>query len=88
MKEKFRDDCKGCQRDVSVTDEPLIYYSDSSIEDQGKYVNEDLYQKRVQICLDCSSLQYGTTCRHSGVLIGYKAKQKNKRCPMPGAAKW
>jgi hypothetical protein len=88
MMAKFRDDCKGCQRDVSVTNEPLIYYSDSSIEDLGEFVNEGLYHQRVQICLGCSSLQYGTTCKHSGALIGYIAKQKNKRCPMPGAAKW
>ncbi|WP_332630771.1 hypothetical protein [Halalkalibacter flavus] len=87
---KYSNDCKGCQRNVSVTDEPLIYYSDSSIEDHDddEFVHEDLYSKRVQLCLDCTSLQYGSTCKYSGVLISYKAKRKNKSCPMPGAAKW
>jgi hypothetical protein len=79
--------CRGCAGNVTASDEPIIYYSDPELE-SPLHVTEELYHKRLDICKRCSSLQYGTTCMHSGALVSYRAKLSDKHCPFPGSPKW
>lgn len=57
-------------------------------EDLSVIVSDEVYASRLKICGNCSSLQYGTTCVHSGCIVRYRAKFKNKSCPFAGKPKW
>ncbi|WP_100406327.1 hypothetical protein [Bacillus solitudinis] len=84
----FNHQCKGCTGGVSISSDPVIYYSDPLLEDSSEFVNENVLKERLDLCLNCTSLQYGTTCMHSGALVSFRAKLKNKGCPFPGSPKW
>ncbi|MFS0723228.1 DUF6171 family protein [Paenibacillus sp. 1P07SE] len=84
-----REPCKGCTADVKVTDEQMARLWDRL----GKLPPEDLasealYEERMAKCSACPSLQYGTTCRHCGCLVAWKARLRRSRCPQPAAARW
>ncbi|WP_343203255.1 DUF6171 family protein [Geobacillus sp. Y412MC52] len=78
--------CQDCAGSVIVTREMM----DPLIEqiDRSAFVSDDVYEKRINICRSCSSLQYGTTCAYSGYLVHYQAKWRRECCPFPGRAKW
>ncbi|WP_133058618.1 hypothetical protein [Halalkalibacter urbisdiaboli] len=82
-----RNVCKGCTGNVStMNSEPIIYDSDPSLDEN--IVEEEQYKRRLNQCLACSSLQNGTTCIHSGALVAFRARFRDKDCPFPGKSKW
>jgi hypothetical protein len=80
--------CKGCVESVMVTEEVIEELIKETEEQPTLIVSEEIYQERLTICETCSSLQYGTTCAHSGCIVRYRAKFKNKSCPFAGKPKW
>ncbi|GAF63159.1 hypothetical protein BTS2_0050 [Bacillus sp. TS-2] len=78
--------CKGCESSVTVEKKDLIRLLGSIPSD--KMSSNTVYEKRVSTCLGCEALLYGTTCKFSGMIVFYKAKQKEKRCPYPQNGKW
>lgn len=80
--------CKGCVESVMVTDEVIEELIKETEERPNLVVSEEVYQERLIICEGCTSLQYGTTCAHSGCIVRYLAKFKNKSCPFAGRPKW
>lgn len=80
MSNKQTRECKNCGYDVHAEVEIDIAEEDS--------VTEEVYQERLAICMVCPSLQYGTTCMHSGSIVYYRAMLKDKRCPYPSGGKW
>jgi excinuclease UvrABC ATPase subunit len=74
-------ECKSCGINVQVD-------IDKVVNDETKSVSDDIYEKRLAICMECPSLQYGTTCQHSGDIVTYRAFMKEKSCPYPGTPKW
>lgn len=80
--------CKGCVESVMVTEEVIEELIKETEEQPTLIVSDEIYQERVTICETCSSLQYGTTCAHSGCIVRYRAKFKNKSCPFAGKPKW
>ncbi|MGJ9382273.1 DUF6171 family protein [Salipaludibacillus sp. CF4.18] len=72
--------CKSCDRDVTADIEIDVSDEES--------VSEETYQKRLGICMECPSLQYGTTCQHSGSIVYHRAMLKDKKCPKPLDAQW
>lgn len=80
--------CKGCVESVIVTEEVIIELMKETEEQPNLIVSEEVYQERLTICEGCPSLQYGTTCAHSGCIVRYRAKFKNKNCPFAGKPKW
>ena len=80
--------CKGCVESVMVTEEVIEELIKETEEQPTLIVPEEIYQERLAICDTCSSLQYGTTCAHSGCIVRYRAKFKNKSCPFAGKPKW
>ncbi|WP_096189010.1 DUF6171 family protein [Evansella halocellulosilytica] len=74
-------ECKSCGIHVNVD-------MDSLLIDKEKSVSDDTYEQRLAICMECPSLQYGTTCQHSGEIVSYRALFKEKSCPYPAAPKW
>ncbi|MBU9713569.1 DUF6171 family protein [Evansella tamaricis] len=76
-------ECKSCRTSV------LEGVRDIDFEiDPSKTVEEAMYEERLSICMDCPDLQYGTTCKHSGCIVTYRAYLKSKSCPDPAGAKW
>jgi hypothetical protein len=80
--------CKGCVESVMVTEEVIEELIKEAEEKPTLIVSEEVYQERLTLCETCSSLQYGTTCAHSGCIVRYRAKFKNKSCPFAGKPKW
>lgn len=80
--------CKGCVESVIVTEEVIEELIKEMEEQPSLIVSEEVYQERLTACEGCSSLHYGTTCAHSGCIVRYRAKFKNKSCPFAGKPKW
>jgi hypothetical protein len=80
--------CKGCVESVMVTEEVIQELVKEAEEDSSVIVSDEDYIARLKTCESCSSLQYGTTCAHSGCIVRYRAKFKNKSCPFAGKPKW
>jgi hypothetical protein len=80
--------CKGCVESVMVTEEVIEELIKEAEEKPTLIVSEEVYQERLTLCETCSSLQYGTTCAHSGCIVRYRAKFKNKSCPFAGKPRW
>jgi hypothetical protein len=80
--------CKSCLGSVVVSDDVIEELVKEAEEDKTKIVSEEVYAARLKICESCSSLQYGTTCAHSGSIVRYRAKFKNMSCPVAGTPKW
>jgi hypothetical protein len=80
--------CKGCVESVMVTEEVIQELVKETEEDLTVIVSDEVYSERLMICESCPSLQYGTTCAHSGCIVRYRAKFKNKSYPSAQKAKW
>jgi hypothetical protein len=80
--------CKGCVESVFVTEEVIQELVKETEEDLSVIVSDEVYQSRLNICENCQSLKYGSTCAHSGCIVRYRAKFKNKSCPFVGKPKW
>jgi Family of unknown function (DUF6171) len=80
--------CKGCVESVMVTEEVIQELVKETEEDLSVIVSDEVYSERLKICESCPSLQYGTTCAHSGCIVRIRAKFKNKSCPFAGKPKW
>lgn len=80
--------CKGCMESVIVTEEIIQELVKEAEENQADIVSDEVYLARLRTCECCPSLQYGTTCAHSGSIVRYRAKFKNKACPFAGNPKW
>jgi hypothetical protein len=61
---------------------------DKLLDDKTKSVSDDIYEKRLDICMECPSLQNGMTCQHSGDIVTYRALFKEKGCPYPRSSRW
>lgn len=83
-----RNICKGCSDSVIVTEGAIRELLDEIEKDVELLVSDEVYQARLSACKSCDSLQYGTTCAHSGCMVSYRAKFKNKSCPQAGNPKW
>lgn len=84
-----RDNCKGCTADVKVTDEQMArLWAKLGELPPEDLADDSMYEHRLALCRDCPSLQYGTTCRHCGCLVAWKARLSRSRCPLPGTSRW
>jgi hypothetical protein len=80
--------CKGCSADVHVTERQIERMLAALASKPFDCVPDDRYRERLEACLSCESLQYGTTCGYCGCIVQVRAKLKDKGCPKPGAPKW
>ncbi|MNJ03306.1 hypothetical protein D3C73_1635740 [compost metagenome] len=55
---------------------------------EGEAVSDEIYQLRLASCEACDSLQGGSTCRHCGCLVRWRARLTDSGCPYPGASRW
>ena len=85
---EVKDQCKGCSQTVIVPEEEIEKLLESAMNKGKATVNTEVYQKRVGTCMRCPSLLYGTTCKHCGCLVKYKALFIDKDCPHPDGSNW
>jgi hypothetical protein len=78
------DNCKGCRASVKVDEEQIArMLSKIKAEDS---VSDKQYALRLEVCRQCASLSYESTCMHCGCLVAFRAKFKNQSCPHPNEA--
>lgn len=80
--------CKGCSSSVIVSSEEVQKLVEEQLALEIDLVDDKLYEKRLEICKHCPSLDYDTTCRHCGCFVQFRAKLAYKHCPYPEGAKW
>lgn len=80
--------CKGCSADVHVTQEQIDRMVTKLARFPDACVPDELYDRRLEACLSCPSLQYGSTCSHCGCIVQVRAKFRDKTCPAPGGSRW
>lgn len=73
--------CKSCG--INVTG-----HVDQHIIDREKSVSDEVYEERLNLCMECPALMYGTTCQYSGELVAYRTLFNEKSCPRPGQPRW
>ena len=79
--------CKGCMDSVKVSPEKLERLIDIAMKGRTA-VSDQEYDHRMDICLSCPALQYGTTCRYCGCLVAVRARLQDSVCPFPLASRW
>ncbi|QGQ96053.1 hypothetical protein EHS13_14795 [Paenibacillus psychroresistens] len=81
--------CKGCSANVRISPEEIAALFNPNLRIKAvKVVTEAEYADRIDACLACPALQYGTTCMHCGCLVHLKAKLRVSKCPFPYAPRW
>ncbi len=81
--------CKACSASVHVSDDEIKTAIDKLSRVRGiKFVDDDLYFKRLELCSECKYLEYGTTCLQCGCLVQIRAKMPDSTCPFPKTPKW
>lgn len=81
--------CESCSVSVHLSEQEIdSLFKKIADADNTKIVNEDEYDRRINICMGCESLMYNTTCRHCGCIIQIKAMLEHAVCPYPYQPKW
>jgi len=80
--------CKGCSASVIVANKDIEKLVEEQLALEIDVADDDTYEKRLEICKNCPSLAYDTTCQHCGCFVQFRAKLAYKKCPYPEGAKW
>lgn len=81
--------CKACSASVIVSENQIDEMLNIIISgNQFKLISEDSYKKRLDICFNCKSLEYGTTCLQCGCIVQIRARLLESTCPYPQQSKW
>ena len=83
------DNCKGCSATVRVSSKEIDEMIAGIVNcKKFKITNPDEYLERLNICSECTSLEYGTTCMQCGCIVQIKAIIQKEKCPYPRNSKW
>jgi hypothetical protein len=81
--------CAHCQAEVRLTRESLATLLAAYLREHDEQVaDEKTYASRLAMCMKCSDLIGGCTCRHCGCFVQIRARLAGKSCPSPAGAKW
>lgn len=81
--------CKGCGGSVRLTWEEIeAKYVKPLIYKKTGITPENTYAQRLEKCIGCDALEYGTTCKYCGCLVQVRAKILSSKCPYPYDPKW
>lgn len=81
--------CKACSITVQTSEDEI----DKAIEKLSrlkgiKFVSDEIYESRLEKCMACQYLEYGTTCMQCGCIVQIRAKMPDSSCPYPHNHKW
>lgn len=77
--------CKGCERDIRVTEEQIQRMVDK-LTDAFDCVDDVQYQGRLHACLQCPALLESHTCQYCGCIVQVRAKLTERDCPHPAGS--
>lgn len=81
--------CKGCLASVRTSEDEIKQAIEKLARLKGmKFVDDTVYQKRLDFCRACRYLEYDTTCLQCGCIVQIKAKLPASYCPFPKDRKW
>lgn len=86
--EKARTGCKGCMEPDNDYETQMERLWSRMVLREGEAAPEELYRLRLEACGTCDALTGGTTCRHCGCLVKWRAKLADAVCPYPGSSRW
>ncbi|KHD84140.1 DUF6171 family protein [Heyndrickxia ginsengihumi] len=76
--------CKGCLESLVVSKKKIQQLISNYAEDQSVIVSDEIYESRLRLCHECSSLINGTTRQYCGCFVQFKAKFPDKHCALSG----
>ncbi len=81
--------CKRCGLKTFISQEDI----DKMVEDIKKMkgvrlADDELFNKRFAICMECEKFEYGSTCSLCGCVMQVRARLKDGKCPYPKNKKW
>lgn len=81
--------CKRCGLKTILSEEDIQKMVSDVRKMRGtRLVNDDEYNRRLEICRSCEKLEYGSTCALCGCVIQVRAMLHDGRCPYPKKSKW
>ncbi|WP_204502059.1 DUF6171 family protein [Aquibacillus albus] len=80
--------CKGCAASVRMSNKEVDKLVEEQLMLEIDVVDDNVYNERLEHCVECPSLVYDTTCSHCGCFVKYRAKLAYKECPHPKGPKW
>jgi hypothetical protein len=83
-----RTSCKGCMEPDPDYEAQVERLWSRMVLREGEAVSEERYLTRLSACQACDALMGGSTCRHCGCLVKWRAKLTISACPYPGSPKW
>jgi hypothetical protein len=86
---KYTDRCKGCLANVNIPSEDIRkMVEEIANNEEFSIVSEKVYGERLDKCMNCEYLQYGTTCMQCGCIVQVRALLYDKNCPHPKGSIW
>lgn len=74
--------CKRCLTKPTLTEEDISKMLEQVCAMPGiRLADENVYEKRMEICGGCEKLEYGTTCMLCGCVMQVRARLLDGRCP-------
>ena len=81
--------CKRCGLKTVLSDEDINKMVAEVRAMRGiRLVDEDEYNRRLEICRSCEKFEYGSTCTLCGCVMQVRAQLRDSKCPYPKQSKW
>lgn len=81
--------CKRCGTKTVLSQEEIDKMVSQVTAMKGvRLVDDETYNSRMEKCLECEKLEYGSTCMLCGCVMQVRARLKEGKCPYPKSKKW
>ncbi|MCH5213444.1 MAG: hypothetical protein J1G06_10560 [Oscillospiraceae bacterium] len=81
--------CKRCGLKTVLSEEDIQKMVNNVRKMRGiRLVDDDEYNRRLEICRNCGKLEYGSTCALCGCVVQVRAMLQDGRCPYPKKSRW
>jgi hypothetical protein len=80
--------CKRCGLKTALGEQDIEIMLEQLRGSGMKLVDNETYEKRLKICMECEKLEYGSTCMLCGAVVQARCLMERGKCPFPKAAKW
>lgn len=80
--------CPACPGSVRLTSWDMDNMIAEALKSGIKPVDDHTYQSRLNVCSNCESLVYETTCMKCGCIVQIRALDSARKCPHPNGDRW
>ena len=84
---RFCPECEIRELQTRITKEKIEHDIANMVHVDGVTTPDHVYEKRIETCRSCSSLQAEILCSECGSYVAYRAKILSATCPYPGKNK-